>query len=267
MYKTIAITTALLALATATVNGGIGDLINSFPNHPIGSRDIHYGLAADTVYLYSYSYSYNANYYVYQMLRSNGSLVNSYPCPLGTTAPERYCRGMDYGGAGYIYMVNYNLGVSAQFYASNGSLISTWAWGSGTRYAVCREHNGYNAGPYIWYSYSDGSFWRYTTTGSLVSSFDIENTYNYDMTWDTFELIWYANWNDDHVHCITTTGSTLFSWRVPEAVSNPYGIAFYGPYIYVSTSAGTPDEYIWVYHRRGSGVAPASMGRIKAVFR
>lgn len=257
----------LVVLAAGTASAKLGDLVASFDNHPVGGGSNHYGLAADRTYLYSFYYT--TGYHVYRMLRSNGSLVSSYPCPLGTTSPAYYCRGMSYGGGTILYINNYSQRRVGRFYASTGSLISTWTWPSGTRYGICCTHDGTNYGTRIWQSYLAGTFWQSTTTGSLISSFDIANTYNYDDAWDYGNnMIWFGNYSTDYIYGMRTSGSILASWRGPTAVSNPYGVAYYGSYLYVSTSYGSPDEYIWVYHCPNTvGVAPASVGKVKALFK
>jgi hypothetical protein len=196
-------------------------------------------------------------------------LVSSYPCPLGTTPPDSALHGFSYGGGSDLYALNYLTRVVARFTASSGSLISTWGWPSGGRFGLCCEHDGSNPASYLWLSYYDGNFWRYTTDGSLVSSFDIYNTNEYDLAWDyANKLIWYPNYNTDRVYAITTSGSAVASWRIPTGVTAPYGIAYYGEYLYVSTAGGVPDDYIWVYHCPNVvGIAPASIGKVKALFR
>jgi hypothetical protein len=158
-----------------------------------------------------------------------------------------------------------------KFYSSNGSLISSWTWGTDARYGICCEHNGTNPGSYIWLNYyTDTVFYRYTTIGSALSSFSVAaNTGAYDLAWDYGnDMIWYPNYSDEYVYGITTTGTLMASWRVPSEVSNPYGIAYYDGYLYVSTSSGTPDEYIWVYECPNDvNVKAASMGKVKALFR
>lgn len=260
----------VVGLAAGAAWGTLGSLVASFDNHPVGGGSSHYGLAADRNYLYSYYYS--SGYRIYRMLRSNGSLVSSYPNPFGTGTYQYYTRGLSYGGGTILYINHYYWRAVGRFYASNGSMISTWHWPTTMtyRYGICCTHDGTNYGTRIWQSYyGSGTFWQSTTTGSLISSFDIATTYNYDDAWDYGNnMIWYGNISTDYVYGINTSGSILASWRGPTAVSNPYGVAYYGSYLYVSTSSGSPDEYIWVYHCPNTvGVAPASVGKVKALFK
>ncbi len=89
-----------------------------------------------------------------------------------------------------------------------------------------------------------------------------------DLAWDYIHnLIWYANYTSLWVFGMTPSGSIKESWRLKTGVSAPYGIAFFGGRLYVSTSAGNPDEYIWVYDCLYTSIAPASLGRVKALYR
>ncbi len=255
-----------VALAACSASARLGDLVASFDN--VGAST-HYGLAADAYYVYTFHYT--PPYDIYRMLRTTGSFVSSYPCPLGTTGYDFYVRGLSYGGGVLLYINNYYQRRVGRFYNSTGSLVSTWTWSTSMpyRYGICCTHDGTNYGSYIYQSYYDGNFWYSTTAGSLVSSFKIAATYDTDLAWDYGNrMIWYPNYSTGYVYGITTQGSILASWRVPSAVSYPYGIAYYGYYLYVTTSSGTPDEYIWIYDCPGTvGLTPASVGKVKALFK
>ena len=269
MKKTfLSVLSALLLVAGAY--GALGDLVASFPNQPALGTSTHYGLAADGTYLYSYYYT--TGYNVYRMLRSNGSLVSSYPCPFGTSSPGYLMRGGEYDGTGNILWINYSSTLVGRANASTGSMLSTWTWGTGSRYAVCSNHNGTSGGNYIYTNYYYGDFWTHTTTGSQISSWSLPfYTYNYDMAWDwNNKLIWAVNYNNDWVYGIDPVqGELVRSFRHPEQanISSIYGIAYWPPYLYVSNSGGTPDEYIWVLQCPNNvTVTPASLGKVKALF-
>lgn len=269
MRKSILIALAF-ALLTGTAYGALGDLVGSFPNHPRGGTSSHYGMAADANYLYSYYY--RSPYTVYRMRRSNGSLVSSYPCPLGTGSYQYYGRGMCYDGTGNIYFSNYYRRYVTRFRASNGSVLSTWMWPTtmGYRYGLAVDHKGTSAGTNIYQSYYSGIWYRSSLTGSLRRQWRTGiYDYAYDLAWDYGnKMIWYGNYSTEFVCGTNTNGSIIKSWGVPVPVSNPYGIAYWGNYLYVSTSSGTPDEYIWVYHCPPNvTVSPASVGKVKALFK
>ncbi len=270
MRKSILIALAL-ALLAGTASAKLGDLVASFPN--VGTST-HYGLAADANYLYSFHYTSTGSYPVIRMRRSNGSFVSSYPCPLGTATYEYYGRGMCYDGTGNIYFGNYYRRYVARFQASTGSVLSTWMWPTSEsyRYGLCVDHNGTSAGTYIYQSYYIGDFWKSRLNGSLVSSWSMPYyTYDYDQAWDYGnKLIWCANYSTDWIIAIDpNTEKMVESFRHPEqaSISSCYGIAYWGQYLYVSNSGGTPDEYIWVFDCPNTvGVTPASVGKVKALF-
>jgi hypothetical protein len=197
-----------------------------------------------------------------------GNLVNSFP-NIGTST--RYVRGLSYEAVGFLRANNYNNRYVAKIRTSDGSLVSTWTWSGGyTRYGLCINSDKRTSGSAtrIYQSYLTGLWWVSNTNGSLISSFQAPHTnYAYDLAWDyTHEYIWYANYATRWVVGITTTGSVRESWQLKSTVSYPYGIAYYGGRLYVSTSGGSPDEYIWVYDCSYTYVEPASLGKVKALF-
>jgi len=269
LRKSIIVIIAVLLTAGSAL-AAFGDLVASFHNQPATGTSTHYGLAADANYLYSYYYT--TGYRMYRMVRSNGSLVSSYTCPLGTTSPNNYYRGVSYDGTGYLLWNNYSARRVVRARADTGSVLSTWTWPSGTRYGISVNHRGTSGGTYIHQSYYTGDFWQSTTTGSLVSSWSMPYyTYNYDQAWDwNNNVIWASNYSTDWIYGINpTTHAMVHSFRHPKQaeISSCYGIAYWPPYLYVSNSGGTPDEYIWVFSCPNNvGVTPASVGRIKALF-
>jgi hypothetical protein len=270
LRKSLLVLMAVVSTAGSAM-AAFGDLMASFPNQPASGTASHYGLAADANYLYSYYYT--TGYQCYVMLRSNGSLVSSYECPLGTTSPNYYWRGVENDGTGNLNWINYSLTIVARARASDGSLVSSWTYGTGTRYAVCSNHTGTSAGTYFYTNYYTGDFWTHNSSGSEISSWSLPfYTYNYDLEWDwNNKLMWAANYSTDWIYGIDPVKEEMVrSFRHPEqaSISSCYGIAYWPPYIYVSNSGGTPDEYIWVFHCPNNvSITPASIGKVKALYR
>lgn len=254
-------------LAAIPAFAAMGNLVNSFPNY---GRSTHYGMAADAGYLYSYHYDSTTDYPINVLRRANGSYVRSIPVSV-PYLENRYVRGLSYEAVGFLRANNYNNRYVARLRTSNGSLVSTWSWSGGaTRYGLCINGDKQTSGSAtrIYQSYLTGLWWVSNTNGSLISSFQAPHTnYAYDLAWDyTHNYIWYANYATRWVVGMTTAGSVRESWQLESTVSYPYGIAYYGGRLYVSTSGGSPDEYIWVYDCSYTGVAPASLGKVKAIF-
>jgi len=266
LRKSILIILAL-ALLAGTAYGALGDLVASYDN--IGTST-HYGLAADANYVYSFYYYSTWRYPTIRMRRSNGSFVSSYPNPLGTGSGQYYIRGLSYDGLGYLYYNNYSQRRVGRARASNGALVSSWTWPSGTRYGICVDHGGTTGGTNIYQNYTTNTWWVSSLTGSQKRAFRAPvNNYSYDTAWDYGnKLIWCANYNDEYIYGILpSNGSVKAKFAFPVGPENPYGIAYWGNYLYVSSTSGTPDEYIWVFHCPANvGVTPASVGKVKALF-
>lgn len=256
------------ALTLSTAWAGMGSLIDSFPNY---GRSTHYGLAADAGNLYSFHYDAASNYPIVILNRTTGSFVRTIPVPFPYTE-NMYVRGLGFEGGGYLRANNYNNRYVARLRASNGSMLGSWTWtGGATRYSLCinGDKKNYGTADRIYQSYLTGIWWVSTTNGSLISSFQAPYTnYALDLAWDyTHKLIWYANYATRWVFGATTTGSVVESWALrPTTVSAPYGVAYHEGRLYVSTSGGSPDEYIWVYECTYTGREPASLGKVKAIF-
>ena len=254
-------------LAAIPAFAAIGSLVNSFPNR---GRGTHYGMAADSNYLYSYHYDATTNYPINILRRSNGAFVRSIPVRF-PYLENRYVRGLGYESGGFLRANNYNNRYVARIRASNGSLVSTWTWSGGaTRYGLSVNGDKRNPGTAnrIYQSYLTGLWWVSNTNGSLISSFQAPHTnYAYDLAWDyTHNLIWYGNYATGWIMGMTPAGSIRESWQLETGVSYPFGIAYHAGRLYVSTSGGSPDEYIWVYDCSYTDVAPASLGKVKALF-
>ncbi len=260
-----------LTLTLGNAFAEMGDLVGSFPN--VRGNGNHHGLAADRNFLYSFYESSSENHPIHILYKNSGGLYGSYRTPLQPYNQNYGCYGLGYEAGdpgGYLHINNYYTRTVGKFRASNGSLISTWNWPAGIRYSLCVDNDKEvpRTAKGIWQNDNLGNFWYSTTTGSLVSSFKIGNTYSYDLAWDyKNNLVWFGNIISESVNGMTTAGSVMYSWRVPSAVLNPYGVAYYGQYLYVNTTGGTPEDYIWVYHCPISvGVHPSSFGEIKALF-
>jgi hypothetical protein len=267
--KGLVVITTIPALAAAGVTfATMGKLINSFPNH---GRSAHLGMAADFNYLYSYHYDEATNYPINVLRKSDGRFVRS--ITLTFPYPGKRCvRGLGYEAGGFLRVNNYYDMYVARI-TTRGSFVSSWGWSGGaTRYGLCinGDKTRPNTATRIYQNYLTGIWWQSTTNGSLISSFSSPYTAPaLDLAWDyTHNLIWYANYSTYWVFGMTPGGSIKESWHLKTGVSAPYGIAYFGGRIYVSTSAGSPDEYIWVYDCTYSpNAAPASLGRVKALFR
>lgn len=265
----------LVALITAgPAFAKMGDLVASFP---APGANQHYGLAASTDYLYTHYASSVSSWPIFIIDRRTGSFVGSYRSPFYGVTPGNYnCfRGLSYEGGGYIWATNYAYDIVIKFRASDGSFISSWGTGFGTKrtYGICARNRkyypsnleGFNISEY----YAPYRIWNFSTSGSLVSSF--QACAAADLAWDYWaHLVWAADVTDGYVYGYDWRTHRLlasWSWRARPTIDNAFGVAYYGNYLFVLTTSGTPDEYIWVFHCPWMDVEPASLGRVKALYR
>jgi len=268
---------AIIAAVVCTASvafAGMGSLIASFPN---AGKSTHYGMAADLEYLYSFHNDIVRDYPINVLRRSDGFFVRSIEVPF-PPLEKPYVRGVGYEGdgtlgQGYLHLNNYGYRYVAKVRVANGKLVGSWQWSGGdNRYGLCAENDKTRIGTLkgFYQSYLSGVWWHSDKKGSLISSWRSPVTnYAYDLAWDyRNNFIWYANSSTNWVFGMTTAGSIRESWPLKSGVRYAYGIAYYAHRLYVSTSGGSPDEYIWVYDCPVSTarVEPASLGRVKALF-
>jgi DNA-binding beta-propeller fold protein YncE len=216
--------------------------------------------------------------WIYVLNKRTGSVKTFYITPFGVSFGARYSTGLGYEGGGYLHMCNGWFSLVAKMHASDGSLISTWTpepapWGAALCVANDKEKPGTAYG--FFFGLGNSTVSRisfFTMAGSFVTFF---SPYFYpanDLAWDyRNEYIWYGHWGVEagSVVGITPDNSIVRKWAVPRGVDHPNGVAYYGEYLYVCTTEGVPDEYVWVYHcpKASPSVEPVSLGRVKALFR
>lgn len=187
-----------------------------------------------------------------------GSLVSSLQGPA-------YARGVDFTGYVYwvysfwpqvprdrIYRVNQAGSITASFAAPSHGRGVTYD-GEHLRYSTGGNHN-----------------WNYvyklTTKGSVVSSFQAphgEGYLNKGIDWGG-SYLWLAQSSTagGFIYQMTTAGSIVFSMFLQGR--RPTGVAWDGKHVWFADGGND-----WVYQMRwsGIGVAPTSMGKVKALFR
>lgn len=231
---------------------------------------------------------------------TGGSIIRSFESPCNDQTD-----GIDYRG-GYVYHANFNGPCEVLKTKTTGSLVSSlknppnavgidftgvvyWAYtfwpqvprdriyrvneaGSITASFAAPSH-GYGVtydGEQLWYSTGGNHNWNYvyalTTTGSVISSFQAPHGKGYlnkDVDWGGGYL-WLAQSGaiDGVIYQMTTAGSVVYS--IFAAEHRPTGVAWDGKHVWFAD--GRTD---WVYQMKWSGidVAPASMGKVKALFR
>ena len=119
----------------------------------------------------------------------------------------------------------------------------------------CLWYSGYTTAPYI--------FRLTVETGSIMASFRSPGRAPGGLFWEA-PTLWFAEGANPtgSIYHLTTTGSIIESITVPGA--RPYGVAREGPFIwYTDFTTG----YVYQITYTQTGVEPASLGRVKAVYR
>jgi hypothetical protein len=222
----------------ATAFGGFGDMVSSFP-HPGGVG--LYGLAWDGSYLWFAGQPAS----VFLRTNTTGSIVGSFD--IGAT--YTYIRGLTFDGA-YLW---YSWGDIVMGYHYN-------------RTTTTGSFVGCFGGPdYPGVAYDSTYLWcgpaKFTTGGSFVASFRRPFKMETDQGWYGHKL-WLGG-PGNHMYNVTTRGSVAASFPVPGGGAAE-GTAFDGEYLWVINR-----DNKWVYRIDIDVVAvdPASMGKVKAIYR
>ena len=186
------------------------------------------------------------------VITTTGSVVGTIPL-----ADHAY--DLDFDGTYFWGVDNYG----GRRYTSAGSLLNSFPI-SFSAFGIVYD------GSYIWLSDQmpspNGRIYRMNTLGSIYSSFpcpggaggglDRDGPYLWsDKTYDTNSGAW----------LITTTGSILDSLDAPDNTQS-FGVAWNAPYLWLSSIS--PEASGWIYKMYNvTAVAPASLGRVKAIYR
>lgn len=114
----------------------------------------------------------------------------------------------------------------------------------------------------LWYADSPWIY-RLTVNGSVMGSFRAPSAYVYGLCWDA-PYLWLSDpgTTSGSIFQITTTGSVVRS--IPRPGQRPVGVTWDGKYIWYTNPA---DQWVYRMTVTMTGVAPASLGRVKALYR
>ncbi len=266
--KRCAILTVALALTAGFAFGYMGQIVNAFlapANYPIA-------LAVPNNYSkFLFIYCNSSPYRIYMISGTNGSIYGQYTSPQGN-----YTRGLTYsygGGVGlptgsylwmgnysndYVYRCRYYDGYPYTYFLAHHDMYGGLA--------AMAVNDGGNRPNFM--ASTDSSprciYRQSLTNGSVYASF-VPSVPCYDVAWDwRNQLIWTGQ-TGNGVYGFLTNGSLMASFTLP--AYSPLGFCYTSNYLWVST---TWNHYIYRIHcpyLMDSGVAPASMGRIKASFK
>jgi len=253
MNKWLVIVVATLCAAGA-VFGALGTVIRSFPI-PGGACG---GLARSNGVLYSVNYTQGR---IYAMNPTTGSVTNSFAAAGGTNT-----RGLAYQFGGYLWQ-NQAYASPYRIYrtsTANGSIYNYYALPGQYVHGsdpLATGDGGEGTTRIILSNYYNKTIYYMTTTGSIARSHSVVPVM-FDIAYDwRNQLIW-GGMNSTTVYGVNTNGSTVASFNRP--AGNVYGITYHGQYLFVAGTSGN----IYTIHCPGTiGIAPSSMGKIKAIYR
>lgn len=260
--KTVLIYIATALLAAAGAYGYLGEVVATFNAPAYYPSSIAAG--GDYLYVYCNGRYLPPFYYIFILNPSTGGRVGSYPSPFSGTT-----RGLGCEFGGYLWLGRSDTSYVGRARGSDGSIYSSWPVtahpiGSGID---CQGNPGVGGTLTAIIAAGGSIVSRHTTSGSFLSSFVAAASMR-DPAWDYRNgLIWGLNAAASGGVCrgYTTAGSLIASFGAPGSYGS--ALAYYGDYLYMTTSSGSGDS-IYKIHCPSvyPAVAPASLGRVKAIY-
>lgn len=242
----------VVGVSAAAAFAALGRVVASFPAPAAAPT----ALARSVDHLYALC---STPAYVYKLDPANGSVLASYAAPFGT-----YTKGLDYRYGGYLWFGNYDVDYVYQCDGANGSVYASWPLRYDLGGGLACEGNQTQPGlprAVLFSSHYPAAVWRQNLAGSLISTFATAERLA-GLAWD------YGNgflWGCEEaagsrVVAYDLGGTLAASFRAPAA---PAGLAYLGEYLWISGG----DDFIWQVECPGDiGLAPASVGKVKALF-
>ena len=219
---------------------------------------------------------------------SNWTVISSFDGPYPT-----YGYGIEaYGN--YLYCASGPASSAIYVITTTGSVVSSYA-------VIMPPYDLDFDGTYFWVVHTNHYCRRYTSTGSALSSFSIGSINGWGIAYDGTYIWLKGNVSTDYIYRMSTTGSIYSSFACPAAGES--GLDYAGGYlwnpsrvssvVYKTTTAGSVvDSFTgpatwsfgstwdgayfwttnqangWVYKMQDvQDVAPASLGKVKALYR
>ncbi len=257
--KKVLLSGLILAVTAGAAFAGLGDVVASFASPYRAPIALAHANNATQMWLFCNQNT--SGWRIFLVHHTTGSVYSSFVSYCGT-----YTRGLTYEDPGYLWVGNFNNRRVYRCRSAGGSVLYSWAANHGISGLAlkARGDGGVN---------QDGIFvnavatttWRHRTSdGSIISSFIYSPALYGDLAWDwRNNLVWGGDANVNYVYGCTTGGTVAASFRSPAV--NPQGMCYYGQYLWVGTNSSP--YYVYQVHCPNTvGVAPASLGRVKALF-
>jgi len=259
-----------LVIVSAAWAAAFGEILSSFRAPAIaGKTTTCYGVAYDGQYLWlNCTYTPNGPYVVYRCISRGGSVVSSFNCPFNDRVNGNVSYGMGWsmdGGQGGLDFAVFRYTGVAYIYRTTytGSIVrSCWAQPiiyprhmtsvdfDGTYYWV--TDNGFNGGVY-----------KLTTAGVCISSFETPlSNYYFKGIAVVGNYLWLSCGFWNNIVKYTTAGSAVASF--PKPGGNVYDCEYANGRLWVVANS----QYVFeMSASTNPGIAPASLGRVKAIYR
>jgi hypothetical protein len=256
-FVTAAVALGALLLA-GTAQARLGDIVSSFQ-----APGIPHGLARSSSHLYVLSASAGPSGYgmIFRCHPMTGSVYSSFP-----TASRGAGGGLYYSSDSALWYGEPQFDYVFKANANTGSVLYSWKAGHnpfgmtafntgdggvGTTNLICTD----GLASQLWY--------HNPTTGSVVGTLPIQEPTDGDLAYDwRNRWIWVSNL-PQWVYGYRTTGQKVREFWMP--VWRTAGLAYYGRYLWVGC---TGNQTIYRVHCPVfTAVAPASVGRVKALFK
>jgi hypothetical protein len=256
-YVTAAFVVGALLLPGAAA-AYLGQIVSSFraPDYPDG-------LARSDGYLFVLSGDAGPSGYgvIYRCHPATGSVYGSF------LLPTRYAHGgLYYSSDAALWFGEWHFDYVFKVDADTGSILHSWYAGHNPMGMTAFNTGDGGVGTtnlittdglasYLWY--------HNPTTGSVVGTLAIQEPTDADLAYDWRNQWIWASDLPQWVYGYRTNGQRVREFWMP--VWRTKGLAYYGEYLWVGC---TDNETIYQVHCPVfTGVAPASLGRVKALYR
>lgn len=251
-----------LALGATSAFSYLGQVVGSFESPDTGIVGL--AISSDCLYALRGYIPFNR---VYRLNPLTGSVKGTFRLP-GTTD---YFWGLAYSAGGYIWASDLENRYVYRVNATSGSVYGRWR----TSYHPCglapRCTGDGGEGTYriIGLDSSANRVLIHGLTGSVYASFETAYPSSNDIAYDwRNDVVWVVNDEDPYqVYGYKRNGSILASFANPDPALNYYALAYRGGYLWISCDTYRAEHIFRVHCPGGIGVAPASLGKVKALFR
>jgi len=243
-------------LAAATAHAYLGQVVNSFRS-PAGTNTR--GLARGSSYLYIMNGNNRAT--IYRTRPLSGSIYNWYLLPWNGENS-----GLAFSSPSYLWVGRVDNDRVYRVEENTGSIHLSWSAGH-DRYGLAPWCTGDGCtGTSYLFGTDDAPSRLYTHqlgNGSIVNSTSLSPNSRCDCAYDwRNNLLWFGY--ASYIYSVAPSGASVASFASP--AGSPRGLTYTNSYLWIACNA---NGYIYRVHcpRNFTAVAPASIGKVRAIFR